>query len=917
MTNQYFNHDNPLDRHTLGRAELVNAIFEAVVAGFDKLPNPDLINQAAQTYADDTGAANAYVVSLPKAPQAYTAGLTITMRAANANTGASTINVDGLGAKTIKRYSGDPLIAGDILVGQLVVLGYDGTDFRLVGVHGGEVELARQWATSLTIVGSGMKGSRGYAKDAAASAGAAKDSEDAALLSEQNTEALYVDFRKRYYGQYASDPATDPLGNAPQGGAFYYNTTAKEMRIYDEDDDSWSAIGMGTLQTFVFTAAGGETSLSGLDDNNRALNYSPGFELVYLNGARLVPGDDYVASNGSTITGLTALSPGDVVVMDAFTRFSLTEERLSLINNIAALRLKSGAAGFDRAWLKCHTTDGDGGHGPFRWLFGAAPGTYVDNNGTIIVPTGGNGSAAWVRDIGDYVTPEMFGAVGDAVTDDTAAIQATFNFACPERNFTAYGVNEIKSVEFRPGKYLVTNLLLMHRLSTNGDERKWRINLNGAEIIQSGGATGPTLEISSCKRLAIHNGKINGTTAITGMWDSHFSNLQLGTVTVGVRTATGTNLFASNYWNHFERCRMGPLQFTISVGASNQEFNANTFISCIASAITITGNANGSFQGNVWFGGELRGNPFISVDAARAGSSTPNSLTIVSAYFDMSGVQTDLYNFQIHMLGVNPAPNGYVLDGQFLTASSRLSTNLGGIREGARIPVSASNLVVNGDLSNAAIGETLIDGLSTYNVTAEIKAMSGAGVGPFAKYAELTNTGTFPWASFRTVKVPYDGVYTITVIYRKRSSGGNFAVRFTKSSNGSGYSIFGDAYDTFANAQTLRDGFVVASYTAGAAAGEHLHCHFYGGNNAAGLLKIDVAYVGCTFGSQGLLLAANAPQLLTPKNIGWRSAAPTTGTWQQGDIIYNTAPAAGGTIGWVCTAAGTPGTWKTFGNIEP
>jgi len=45
------------------------------------------------------------------------------------------------------------------------------------------------------------------------------------------------------------------------------------------------------------------------------------------------------------------------------------------------------------------------------------------------------------------------------------------------------------------------------------------------------------------------------------------------------------------------------------------------------------------------------------------------------------------------------------------------------------------------------------------------------------------------------------------------------------------------------------------------------------------------------------------------------TAAPVSGTYEVGDIIYNSAPAAGGTIGWVCTTAGTPGTWKTFGAI--
>ena len=46
------------------------------------------------------------------------------------------------------------------------------------------------------------------------------------------------------------------------------------------------------------------------------------------------------------------------------------------------------------------------------------------------------------------------------------------------------------------------------------------------------------------------------------------------------------------------------------------------------------------------------------------------------------------------------------------------------------------------------------------------------------------------------------------------------------------------------------------------------------------------------------------------------SASPTTGTWKLGDIVYNSAPAAGGYIGWVCTTAGTSGTWKTFGAIS-
>lgn len=49
------------------------------------------------------------------------------------------------------------------------------------------------------------------------------------------------------------------------------------------------------------------------------------------------------------------------------------------------------------------------------------------------------------------------------------------------------------------------------------------------------------------------------------------------------------------------------------------------------------------------------------------------------------------------------------------------------------------------------------------------------------------------------------------------------------------------------------------------------------------------------------------------KNITWGTAAPTADTWAVGDKRWNTAVTAGGPLGWVCTTAGTPGTWQAFG----
>jgi hypothetical protein len=46
------------------------------------------------------------------------------------------------------------------------------------------------------------------------------------------------------------------------------------------------------------------------------------------------------------------------------------------------------------------------------------------------------------------------------------------------------------------------------------------------------------------------------------------------------------------------------------------------------------------------------------------------------------------------------------------------------------------------------------------------------------------------------------------------------------------------------------------------------------------------------------------------------TAAPTTGTWVRGDIIWNVNPSAAGKVGFVCVTGGTPGTWKPFGAID-
>ena len=44
---------------------------------------------------------------------------------------------------------------------------------------------------------------------------------------------------------------------------------------------------------------------------------------------------------------------------------------------------------------------------------------------------------------------------------------------------------------------------------------------------------------------------------------------------------------------------------------------------------------------------------------------------------------------------------------------------------------------------------------------------------------------------------------------------------------------------------------------------------------------------------------------------------PDSGTWKVGDWVINVGPAIGDPPGWVCTVAGTPGTWVAMAVLTP
>lgn len=85
-------------------------------------------------YAADAGAAT-NTVSLTFSPPVvggYTAGLQITFKVTNGNTGAVVLNANGLGNKNLFSAAGVALTGGEITSGQIVSAAYDGTQFQMI-----------------------------------------------------------------------------------------------------------------------------------------------------------------------------------------------------------------------------------------------------------------------------------------------------------------------------------------------------------------------------------------------------------------------------------------------------------------------------------------------------------------------------------------------------------------------------------------------------------------------------------------------------------------------------------------------------------------------------------------------------------------------------------------------------------------
>lgn len=184
-------------------------------------------------------------------------------------------------------------------------------------------------ATSAAAAAGSATAAANSATAAASSATAAATSETNAAASAAAAAAALDNFDDRYLGVKTAAPTLDNDGNALIQGALYFNNgsvVADDKGMWVYDGGTWikaSAAQQAALVTYEFVATAGQTTFSGNDANALPLTYIAGGLIVSLNGVVLRPGDDYTATNGSSIVLASGAALNDELCAYAFSSFDV------------------------------------------------------------------------------------------------------------------------------------------------------------------------------------------------------------------------------------------------------------------------------------------------------------------------------------------------------------------------------------------------------------------------------------------------------------------------------------------------------------------------------------------------------------------------------------------------------------------
>jgi hypothetical protein len=497
------------------------------------------------------------------------------------------------------------------------------------------------------------------------------------------------------------------------------------------------------------------------------------------------------------------------------------------------------------------------------------------------------GTTNWVPFYGS-ISVKDFGATGDGITDDTAAVQAALDAA------KATG----GEVLIPSGTYIVSNLSLDYTNDTaqnpSGTPYGYRApSIRGVGnrvpiLQQEAAATGVILTVqgkTGSNAGPGHNNKISGLS---------ISNLEIVGVSTGSHGLYLRSLVGCSFTNLLIR----------NCGGSGVYLARETFVSGVndeyAYDLTFT---NVKCMVNTRWGFECSGTNSISatLTGCDASSNTLGGYLVAPTNWTMTGCVA-IGN----SAGVN---TGYGLKAVRNTNSA--STNntllLSGCRFEGNSASGGYDVRIDGGYGYVLEGCTFFSTGGAHSVGIGIAV---AGSGSYVQ-SPLINGGYFGGDGATTTAkaiVTASDCRNLLVInprfdYTTWGTGGNTTPNSLITDNGATTSVI-HSQNLLPNAAGYID-YARKITTPGASPAGMARMYIKDSANLAGKTQFAVKFPS---GAEQIL-ASEPENGVDPKRTTWSTVAPTAGTWAVGDICYNSAPASGATTGWVCTVAGTPGTW--------
>lgn len=571
-------------------------------------------------------------------------------------------------------------------------------------------------------------------------------------------------------------------------------------------------------------------------------------------------------------------------------------------------------------------TENDGGGGLF---FYQANSSATTNLGTIFKPNNANGR--WIRQYSGEINVKWFGAIGDLLNDDAAAIQ---NAADTAFAYSVSGIDSKKPILYFPDCSGYKTLSTVTIKDSVGIEME-------SPIVYFGNSDVPALIVGQTlvanynvdMRIRVRRNTqsdwLSESNIGVKIFNANTCNIDLAEV----RNFTiGSQLFGSGTGFSYNTLRLGYIvNNKYGLDLSNEASgwcNQNTYYggrfaveTGIAAGLSRYGiritSSDGSYVSN---NGNLFLGPSFELNNTTAGAGDAIPLlcvhgilnSIVEARHEFNDTTAAIFQNassknKVHILYSSGTPeitqSGTYMDNKLLNSSQDFLDLFG------------ANVWSSGPLNTRAC---YYDGSTSVNVpgvfvgfsSATNTLNSGSLININSDYVELTSSRALgilldtKTAKRFTVRRDVDVGFGGRVVVRCYSSAGVILTNstdlkstparpLTYTTSHGGSFITGSDYEGDVFFEVSADVKTVAVMCAATAA---TNCRI----RSFAIASPDSKHVAAWVGYEEIIPGAN---------IG--TTAPTAGTWVRGRTMFNTAPASSGVSGWVCTASGTPGTWLT------